>query len=72
MTRWTSKARALLLPNARERALHGYFSTRRSTRAPRASVVLVQSVEDPYYFGLFGLIVAALRDLRSLRPAQFV
>jgi len=60
------------LPDARERALHGYFSTRRSTRAPRASVVLVQSVEDPYYFGLFGLIVAALRDLRSLRPAQFV
>jgi predicted pyridoxine 5'-phosphate oxidase superfamily flavin-nucleotide-binding protein len=68
-----SKAHALLLPDGRESALYRYFSARSPREASRPSAaVLVQSVEDPYYFGLFGLIVSALRNLRALRPEQFV
>jgi hypothetical protein len=69
----TSKWRTLLLRSARESALYGYFAARAAGRMTgSAAVVLVQSVEDPYYFGLFGLIIRAARALRALRTEQFV
>jgi hypothetical protein len=73
MRGWNSKASSLLLPDGRESALYRHFNARSARAASRASAtVLVQSVEDPYYFGLFGLIVSTLRSLRAIRPEQFV
>ena len=68
-----SKPRGLLLPDARESTLYRYFAAHRSRPAPRESAaVVVQSVEDPYYFGLFGLVVRSLRSRRVIRAEQFV
>jgi hypothetical protein len=64
-----SKSLALLQPDSRETALQRHFRAQR-TRA--SEVVLVQSVEDPYYFGLFGLIICSLRERRPIRAEQFV
>jgi hypothetical protein len=68
-----SKSFALLQPDSRETALRRYFSVQRAHAAARPSeVVLVQSVEDPYYLGLFGLIICSLRERRPIRAEQFV
>jgi hypothetical protein len=68
-----SKSHGLLLPDARESELYRYFAARPRVSASHGSpVVLVQSVEDPYYYGLFGLIIASLRSRRAIRVEQFV
>jgi hypothetical protein len=73
MPRDTSKSNTLLLRDARESALYRYFTAPRSPRArANSTVILVQSVEDPYYFGLFGLIVRSLRGRRAIRAEQLV
>jgi len=68
-----SKWRTLLLRSERESTLYGYFASRPAGKpAGPAAIVLVQSVEDPYYFGLFGLIIRSLRGRREILAEQFV
>jgi hypothetical protein len=55
-------------------ALFQYFNEankKKNTLAPKG-VILVQCVEDNFYFGLFGQIVTSLRERQSIRVEQFV
>jgi len=54
-------------------SIAGYFEgmSREVKRLP-SEVVLVQCVEDAYYFGLFGQIASSLREKGSVRIEQFV
>ncbi len=62
--------KALML-DARESEIYRYFSRVRH-QPSSADIVLVQCVEDLYYFGLFGQIISSLRERRSVRVEQFV
>lgn len=57
--------------DARESDIYRYFN-RIPHRPSSLDVVLVQCVEDLYYFGLFGQIISSLRERRSVRVEQFV
>ena len=60
-----------LVLDPQQNSLFQYFrSTHRPS--PARSVVLVQCVEDLFYFGLFGQIVSSLREKQSIRVEQFV
>jgi hypothetical protein len=52
--------------------LAGHFTGMRRVAVQPNGVILVQCVEDPYYFGLFGQIVSSLRDKDAMRVEQFV
>ena len=67
-----SKLRKLLTPDSREIAIKRYLNTLRLASSGAAGVVLVQCVEDPYYYGLFGQIVSSLREQRPIRVEQFL
>lgn len=69
---YPSGMRRLLTPDAREIALYLLFSARQHAAPGAADVVLVQNVEDPYYFGLFGQVISSLRAQRSIRVEQYV
>lgn len=57
--------------DSRESEIYRYFN--RAQHQPTSSdVVLVQCVEDLYYFGLFGQIISSLRGRRPIRVEQFV
>lgn len=61
-----------LLPDAQQTSLFKYFKSLRRKAVPTKNIVLVQCVEDTYYFGLFGQIVSSLRDKNSVRVEQYV
>lgn len=55
-----------------QNAFFKYFSAIKKHGKSKQSVVLVQCVEDLFYFGLFGQIINALREHQSIRVEQFV
>lgn len=55
-----------------ESRLSTHFMAKHQLAPASAPLVLVQCVEDPYYFGLFGQIVSSLRVQRAVRVEQFV
>lgn len=61
-----------LIPDSREAAVYRYFKRVRRPATSGDDVVLVQCVEDLYYFGLFGQIVSSIRARRPVRVNQFV
>ncbi len=62
-----------LKPHPQQSALFRYFSgLQRADKAQTEAVVLVQSVEDTCYFGLFGQLVTSLREHRPIRAEQYV
>jgi hypothetical protein len=61
-----------LLPDAQQTSMFEYFKSLRRKAVPTKNVVLVQCVEDSYYFGLFGQIVSSLREKQSVRVEQYV
>ena len=67
-----SRLRERLSFDPRERSLYEYFRGPQRRPAPDRSVVLVQCVEDLYYFALFGQIVSSLRERQPIRVEQFV
>lgn len=61
------------MPDSREVEVYRYFKQmHRPTLPPSVDVVLVQCVEDLYYFGVFGRIISSLREQRPIRAEQFV
>jgi hypothetical protein len=62
----------LLSFDRRQKSLYEYLGRARGTSAPAGEVVLVQCVEDPFYFGLFGRIATSLRERQPVRVEQFV
>jgi hypothetical protein len=60
------------VPDLRETEAYRYFKNARRPIAASADVVLVQCVEDLYYFGVFGRIICSLRERRPIRAEQFV
>lgn len=67
-----SLLRKRLVPDLREAEAYRYFKNKRRPTAASADVVLVQCVEDLYYFGVFGRIICSLRERRPIRAEQFV
>lgn len=62
----------LLSFDLQQNLLYQYFANARRCSKSSADVMLVQCVEDLFYFGLFGQIVTSLREQRSIRVEQFV
>ncbi len=52
--------------------LSDYFAGKLRSVVRPNSVILVQCVEDTYYFGLFGTIASSLREKKNIRVEQFV
>ncbi len=60
------------LSDSQQNSLGKYFTgMRRGVGSPK-EIVLVQSVEDLYCFGMFGQIVSSLREKQPLRVEQYV
>jgi hypothetical protein len=68
----TSFLRSRLMPDSREAEIYRYFKQKHRPTVVPADVVLVQCVEDLFYFGVFGRIISSLREQRSIRAEQFV
>ena len=65
--------RTQLTFDSQQNALFQYFKAMpRQDSFPGRVVMLVQCVEDPFYFGLFGQIVFSLRKQQPIRVEQFV
>jgi hypothetical protein len=72
MIRFFNRFIKLKTPDSRQTSLAEYFKgIRWKTDLPN-EVVLVQCVEDEYYFGLFGRIISSLRDTQAIRVEQYV
>ncbi len=63
---------AILSLTSQEDSLAKYFRGIQKAVEPTIAVVVVQCVEDPFYFGLFGQIVSSMRERQSVRVDQFV
>jgi hypothetical protein len=73
LLRLPSVLRELLTPNPQEAALFQNFRAQPKQDSVTESVVLLlQCVEDPFYFGLFGQIATSLRKQKLIRVEQFV
>lgn len=55
-----------------QRALVGYFRSTHARDEASSCTVLIQCVEDLFYFGLFGRILASLRQEQAIRVEQFI
>mgnify|MGYP000134889489 CR=1 FL=1 len=55
-----------------QKTLHQYFKGLNNSSSNTNTLVLVQCVEDLYYFGLFGQITSSLREKNAIRVEQFV
>lgn len=66
-----SKFRKLCSFDSREIAIRNYLNTLRSKKPRASDIVLVQCVEDPFYYGLLGQIVSSLRRERQIRVEMF-
>jgi len=64
--------REVLSFDPRQNSLYVNFRGAQRRPAPARPVVLVQCVEDLYYFGLFGQIISSLRERQPVRIEQFV
>lgn len=52
--------------------LYQYFKGLKQDKEPPQATILVQCVEDSFFFGLFGQIVVSLREQQSVRVEQFI
>jgi hypothetical protein len=67
---WTAKK--LFKKSLFEMELSGYFQKKSKVSRLTSDVIVVQTVEDPYYFVLFGLIATTWSGNRSIRIEQLV
>ena len=52
--------------------LYQYFKGLKQDTEPPQAIMLVQCVEDSFFFGLFGQIVVSLREQQSVRVEKFI
>jgi hypothetical protein len=64
--------KSCLLRDEQQKSLFEYFKAKPRRSVSSNNVVLVQCVEDLFYFGLFGEIVTSLREQKPLRVEQFM
>jgi hypothetical protein len=62
----------IVTPNSRQSLIAAYFKDKKIKSGMQKDVVLVQCVEDEYYFGLFGLIVSSLCESYPVRVEQYI
>lgn len=67
-----SQLRLILSTDSQTKAVCHYFKKLRKPVSKSQQVVLVQCVEDLFYFGLFGQIVTSLSEQHPIRVEQFV
>lgn len=65
-------SKACLLRDEQQKSLFEYFKAKPRRLVSSNNVVLVQCVEDLFYFGLFGEIVGSLQKAQSIRVETFV
>ena len=65
------RLKTTFLASPQQAALREYLKKPRNTSSSKP-IVLVQCVEDLYYFGLFGQIISSLREKNAIRVKQFV
>ena len=61
-----------VLPDSKQLALVQYFKSLSRNKSDSKRIILVECVEDLYYFGLFGQIISSLREKNNIRVEQFV
>ena len=66
------KVRSILALDPKEEALFLYFKCKHKQTSSSEGTILVQCVEDPYYFGLFGQIVSSLCERQQILVEQYV
>lgn len=67
--------RWVLMPDRMQRALYGYFKKLNYLHAKKVNkipIVLVQCVEDTFYFGLFGQIISSIQSNKAVQVEQFI
>lgn len=62
----------LSTPNESELAIHNCFKGKMAITQPASHVILVQGVEDIYYFGIFGKIISSMQTLQSFEVDLFM
>lgn len=72
MSSMITRIKRALAVESRLAKLADHFTGMRRAAVQPSKVILVQCVEDAYYFGLFGQIVASLGDKDAIRVEQFV
>lgn len=60
------------LSDPQQNSLAKYFTGLRHNDASAKNVILVQCVEDSYYFGLFGQLASSFREKHAIRVDQYV
>jgi hypothetical protein len=58
--------------NVSELGLYNYFISKAKVREKTNNVIVVQCVEDIYYFGIFGKITSSLQSYKDFEVDQFV
>lgn len=69
---WFEKLRLKVAPEPQLARFSGYFREKPRLRPSGERVLLVQCVEDVFYFALFGQIAASLREQQLVRVEQLV
>ncbi len=64
--------KSCLLRDEQQKSLFEYFKAKPRRPVSSTNVVLVQCVEDLFYFGLFGEIVISLQKVQPIRAETFV
>lgn len=62
----------LSTPNKSELKLYNYFKNGTNTSKKTSDLILVQCVEDIYYFGVFGRIISSLQTYKHCKVDMFV
>lgn len=62
----------LISINSQEASVFQYFNNKQKNTFRAKKIILVESVEDICYFGLFGQIISSLREQQDIRVEQFV
>lgn len=66
------RIRSILALDSKEEALFRYFKCKQKQTGSSDGTILVQCVENPFYFGLFGQIAISLKERENLLFEQYI